>query len=322
MERRKIEVIAPSRLHFGLFAFGDGQHCFGGVGAMISEPVTRVRICAGEGLQSIGAHADRCLGFARRWASFHNQAMEPACLIEVLSAPRQHSGLGVGTQLGLAIAAGLSAFFDEPTGSPAELAISVGRGQRSAVGTHGFGEGGLIVDGGKSATDAISPLHCRLDIPDDWRFVLISPRDWTGLSGTDEQTAFETSPVVSRETTEQLQREVREVMVPALAECHFERFSQSVFQYGRLAGLCFKERQGGSYNGPLLTEIVDTIRSWGVQGVGQSSWGPTLFSLLPSQADADSLADRLAQRYARDEHDIWIAAPNNHGAKVSRVANP
>ena len=53
--------------------------------------------------------------------------------------------------------------------------LSVGRGLRSAVGTYGFAFGGLIIEQGKAADDALSPLVYRLDVPDDWRFALIQP---------------------------------------------------------------------------------------------------------------------------------------------------
>ncbi len=316
MPPREIEIVAPSRLHFGLLSFGQSERRFGGVGAMIATPCVRIRMTPAEQLTAAGPHADRCLEFARRWSQFHRWSTELGCRIEVIESPRAHMGLGTGTQLGISIAAGLSALFDVPMASPAELAISVGRGRRSAVGTHGFGEGGLIVDGGKSPRDAISALHCRLDIPHDWRFVMICPHEAVGLFGNDEQETLQSLHMPAK-TTDELQAIVRDAMIPALAQHDFGAFSESVYRYGRMAGQCFAERQGGPYNGPLLTEIVETIRSLGVTGVGQSSWGPTIFSLLPDQAAAELLVDRLSRIYDHQTHDIWISAPNNTGAKLT-----
>src|SRR5580765_7782762 len=66
-----------------------------------------------------------------------------------------------------------------------ELARRAGRGRRSAIGLHGFHEGGLLVEAGKRAPEEISPLVARVDFPDEWRFVLVRPRRATGVSGTE-----------------------------------------------------------------------------------------------------------------------------------------
>ena len=56
-------------------------------------------------------------------------------------------------------------------------------------------------------------------------------------------------------------------LIPAAAAEDFARFSESVFRYGRLAGLCFAEFQGGPYNGRQLEELVQRVRSLGISGV-------------------------------------------------------
>ena len=125
--------------------------------------------------EATGEHADRAIVFARRWAEFHRRAA-PHCRIEIEAVSPEHAGLGSGTQLALSIAAGLSAFCGLPSQSPQALAISVGRAQRSAVGTYGFVFGGMIVEQGKLPGEPISPLDCRIDLPEAWRFVLVRPR--------------------------------------------------------------------------------------------------------------------------------------------------
>ena len=124
----RVHVTAPARLHFGLWSLGDGhERQFGGVGAMIDCPRLEIAITEADQLTANGPNADRAVTFARRWSEFHHRAA-PECHIEIRSAIPLHSGLGSGTQLALAIAAGLSAFCDFPSQSPQELALSVGRG--------------------------------------------------------------------------------------------------------------------------------------------------------------------------------------------------
>ncbi len=313
---RAVHVTAPSRLHFGLWslACGTGRQ-FGGVGAMIEKPGLALSICDADAPSATGPLAERAIYFARRWAEFHRREV-PACRIEINSAPPHHAGLGTGTQLGLAVAAGLNALVGLPSQSPAELALSVGRGLRSAVGTYGFVQGGLIVEQGKLPGERISPLDCRIDLPEAWRFVLVRPLGMTGLAGDDEATAIAGLPAIPAAVTERLIAEVRDRLVPAAATGDFAVFADSLYRYGHVSGLCFAARQGGAYNGPVLTRLVEQIRQLGAAGVGQSSWGPTLFVVQPNQTAAEQLVARLRESTDVASLDIVITPPANHGAGI------
>jgi beta-RFAP synthase len=210
----------------------------------------------------------------------------------------------------------MNAWHQLPQPSPAELAISVGRGLRSAVGTYGFAQGGLIVERGKLAGEALAPLDCRLALPGHWRFVLIQPAAARGLSGTAEQQAFSRLPPVPSATTRRLTEELRTRLVPAAARGDFAAFSHSVYEYGRVAGNCFAEIQGGPYNGHRLTDLVRAIQSLGVVGVGQSSWGPTVFALLENESLAGDFVSRLGELPAAENARFHVAGVSNRGARV------
>jgi beta-RFAP synthase len=313
---RTVHVTAPSRLHFGLWSLAGGAgRQYGGVGAMVAKPSLSLRIVAATALAASGPSSARAMQFAHRWAEFHRRDL-PLCRIETLSAPPQHAGLGSGTQLGLAIAASLSAFVGLPSQSPTELAASVGRGLRSAVGTYGFAQGGIIVEQGKLPGEPISPLDCRIDMPAQWRFMLVRPTNLLGLSGDDEATAIASLPPVATESSERLIAEVRDHLVPAAATGDFDAFAASLFRYGHDAGLLFAARQGGAYNGQVLTGLIDRLRSLGAVGAGQSSWGPTLYAVQPSQAAAEMLAARLRESIDSADLEIVITPPANRGACV------
>src|SRR5262245_12854177 len=193
-----ISVTAPSRLHFGLWSLGGAEaRQFGGVGAMVQQPALRLSLQAAERLEATGPVAERAGVFARCWGELHGTP-DLACRIVVQDALPEHAGLGSGTQLALAVAAGLNALCGLPSQSAQELALSVGRGLRSAVGTYGFVFGGLIVEQGKLPEEPISPLDCRIDLPEAWRFVLVQPRSMAGLAGEDEIDAFSALPGVAR----------------------------------------------------------------------------------------------------------------------------
>lgn len=316
-----ITVHAASRLHFGLLSFGDAQaRQFGGLGAMVKQPGLVVNFTPSELFDVSGPLANRVQHFAQHWQRYHRHESLPRCTIEVVAAPREHTGLGVGTQLAMATAAGLSALYGLPAQSAAELAASVGRTGRSSVGTYGFMLGGLIAERGKLTGEPLSPLDCQLDLPPAWRFVLICPRDASGIANDEERRAFAKLPAIPDHVTNHLACLARERLLPAAAQGNFAEFAASVYEYGHYSGECFAAAQGGPYNGPRLAALVGHLRSHGVCGVGQSSWGPTIFAL----AENDSTAQRIAElgRAQEPAAEIWIAPPAHGGARIEVHSAP
>jgi predicted sugar kinase len=66
----------------------------------------------------------------------------------------------------------------------------------------------------------------------------------------------------------------------------------------------------------VLTRLVGEIRSLGAVGVGQSSWGPTLYVVQPNQSAAESLARSIADRHTAEKLDITITPSANRGARI------
>jgi beta-ribofuranosylaminobenzene 5'-phosphate synthase len=317
-----VEIVAPSRLHFGMFSFGlPGTRQFGGVGAMVEQPGLRLRITSSDHFEAHGPLNRRVVAIAERVARALKLADPPGCRIEVIAAPPEHVGLGTGTQLALSVAAGLNALRGGPPLEPEALAALSGRAERSAIGTYGFIQGGLIVEPGKLPDERFSPLQARVELPSKWRFVLICPHGSRGLSGEAEQRAFRELPPVPRATTDRLLDEVSRALLPAARAGDFESFSESLYRFGYEAGQCFAARQAGAFASPRLAQWVRAIRQLGVRGVGQSSWGPTLFALVPSTAAAGDLIERFGEQL--DSQDaILVAEPNNSGAQITRHVQP
>ncbi len=253
---------------------------------MIEPPSVSLEVSTAEQFVVEGPHAQFLLQGARRWVKASGLDELPNCRMSLLTPPRRHVGLGSGTQLALSIVAALNAWRQRPPLSATELVRCSGRGRRSAVGTHGFVHGGLIVESGKLAGDELAPLERRMPLPAEWRFVLVQAGHREGLYGTDERQAFESLPPVRDEVREALIHEVHTRMLPALVAEDCAAFGNSVYRFGQQAGSCFAPIQGGPYNGPRLAALVAEIRALGVHGVGQSSWGPTLFGLVPNQNEA------------------------------------
>lgn len=315
----EIVVRAPSRLHFGMFSFGAAdERSFGGVGCAIDSPGLELRVAPANRFRCEGPLSERVEQFARRMAASQGLQRPPPCCVRVSQAPPEHVGLGTGTQLGLAVAAGLSAFCGWPEGDPVHWARAVGRGARSAIGVYAFHRGGLLVESGKREAEEISPLAARVELPEVWRFLLVRPREGLGLSGAAERDAFAGLPAPPRDVTAELCRKVLLELLPAARQADFEEFGESLYAFGRLAGSCFAARQEGEYASRQTADWVAALRRLGSRGVGQSSWGPTVFALCESQASAEQLAREVGRRPLFQNAVTDIAAPDNRGAEVIR----
>jgi len=324
-----IEITAPARLHFGLLAFGrtdsDAGRQFGGAGVMLAEPALRLRIRAAEEYEVFASNhfaADLIIS-AQRFLTRMRARLPTSpptrgpCAVDILAAPSAHVGLGSGTQLGLAVALGVAQWHDVPIESLGQLVRLAGRGERSAVGSHGFLRGGLIIEPGKLPDEALAPLAARVTLPPAWRIVLITPRIAAGLSGEAERAAFANLPPVPLNVTKTLAAELLMHLLPASQTADFDRFSQSLYRYGLLAGECFSAAQGGPFANAQVAAIIHTLRARGIAGVGQSSWGPLVFCWCESACAAAELTASLESDPLTTACDLTITAPAEHGVMVN-----
>lgn len=319
MQPAEIRVRAPSRLHFGLFSFGGAGRQYGGVGVMVQRPALQLSIkCPGQ-IQRHLQQSQRLTDIISRWRTARQHDAVPPFAVVIEQPVPQHAGLGSGTQLALAVTAGLEAWCGRPAPDPPQLAQITARGRRSAVGTYGFVMGGLIVERGRTADEPLAPLERRIPFPASWRFLLLRPRHGHGLCGADEQQAFANLPPVSSTTRDTLIDLAINGLMPAAEQLDFARFSECLFEYGRCAGDCFAPTQGGPYNGPELTDLVTKVRLAGLRGVGQSSWGPTLFAVAENADQAAAVADRLRRQLGPRQIAIDVTAADNDGACLRRA---
>jgi beta-RFAP synthase len=231
--------------------------------------------------------------------------------LQTASKVAEHVGLGSGTQLGLAVARAIAELTQQPRRDALTLAQHVGRGLRSALGVHGFERGGLLVEGGKRTPSAISPLLVRESFPSDWHILLIVPRATMGTHGSLEIEAFANlaQQAADDDTTEALCRIVLLGLLPALHERDLQTFGEALYEFNRRVGELFRAAQKGPYAHPRVEELVRAIRAAGVKGVGQSSWGPTVFAV----ATAEQIT-ALREQLRNMNEEMIVATACNHGA--------
>ena len=345
---RAIDVQTPARLHLGMLSFGvPGIRAYGGVGVMIDRPGVQLRMTRGQPkpgdrFHATGPLADRAVAFARSCVEAWRLGDDVDCTIEVLQVPDSHAGLGSGTQLGLAVAAGMRQLFHPPatlaapdavvrfdTSEAVELARAVGRGRRSSVGVYGFSGGGLIVEGGRfvpadrarddDASRPFSPLLARVHLPAAWRCVVFGMRDAVGLHGDAEKQAFASLPPVPLEISAELSRIALMELWPAAVEGRFADFSDALLRYGLLAGKPFEQASSCLPYAEITADLIETLQAMGLRGCGQSSWGPTVMACCESAEAADSFVERFAATDFARQYDTLIARFDDQGAIVREI---
>jgi beta-RFAP synthase len=327
-EGHLVTLRAPGRLHLGFLdpAASLGR-AYGSVGLVIDGFETVVEVSAGDavvaGSPSAAAELERaahCLELLRRRSGRY----EPLRLrlLEVLPA---HAGLGSGTQLALAVGRAFAQWHGLDV-STATLAHWLGRGQRSGVGIAGFDQGGLLVDGGPGADGLPAPLLARIALPAAWRVIVVQDSSLRGLSGSRERQAIASLAPLPQAQAADLCHQVLMRVLPGAACAEFEPFAAGVSQVQRVLGEHFAPAQGGS---PYTSAAVGQLVQWiaeatrgrhGEPGaaIGQSSWGPTGFAIVPSQAQADAVVDaaRVAGLVGRGLR-LRIVRGLNRGAIVA-----
>ncbi len=116
--------------------------------------------------------------------------------------------------------------------------------------------------------------------------------------------------------TEALCRLVLLGMLPALAEHDLAAFGEALYDFNRRVGEMFAPWQGGLYAHPRSAELVKALRSAGVHGVGQSSWGPTVYAVVPVD-QALELCAWLTSRHGCGTDEVMVTVAANRGAVVS-----
>ena len=235
--------------------------------------------------------------------------------LKLAQCPPRHAGYGTGTQLAFSMATSICELFELPRVSAVELAGILNRGKRSAIGSYGFFHGGLIVDRGKTQEQALSPLDFRTSFPDEWTIVTCCLKSQSGLFGSPEKAAFQSLSPTSEQERQCKIDIVRNMIIPGTMEQDYCKFADGLYEFGKQSGMMYSAIQGGPYNGPRVGRLVEEIRELKVPAVGQSSWGPVVFAITPSEDSAARLVSQLRERHG-DQLSVSQTNANNTGASI------
>lgn len=308
-------IEAPARLHMGFLDMsGSLGRRFGSIGLGINEIVTRLLIQPADTLRVTGPEADRALRMAETLSAAVGKPLPGH--VNIIATIPGHAGLGSGTQLALAVAAGLARLHGLEL-SPTELAGLLGRGARSGIGIAVFEQGGLVVDAGRGSASKVPPVVARLAVPEDWRLIILLDRDRQGLHGHPEKAAFSRLPPFPASEAARLCHLVLMRGLPGLVEGDIEAFGSVITELQRTVGDHFAPAQGGRFTSPRVQAALEFLASEGAVGIGQSSWGPTGFCLVDKPALAESLRSAAMNRFAEwPDLEILVSTPRMHGAAI------
>lgn len=314
----KVSVAATARLHLGFLDMNGGLgRKFGGLGLSLDAPATRLTLTRAGANKVEGPESDRAAALLAKAQG----ALAPgtAHALTVHEAIPAHSGFGSGTQLALAIAGALRRLEDLPDAAAADAAL-MSRGARSGLGAGLFVTGGLVVDGGRGPATRTPPVIARAEFPEEWRALVVSDPAAVGLHGADEKEAFVALPPSSEAESGELCRLVLMQALPALAERDLAAFGAAIGRMQEIVGDYFAPEQGGRrFTSAKVEAAIGRLIREGATGGGQTSWGPTGFAFVESDAAARAIVARVAAEARAEGLEIAVRKGLNRGARIDAV---
>jgi beta-ribofuranosylaminobenzene 5'-phosphate synthase len=313
--RTPVTVIAPARLHMGFIDLSGslGRH-FGSIGLALNEIITEITIRPADQCIVRGPAAERALQCTKKLCRIFG--VDDKVAIQIKSAIPEHVGLGSGTQMSLAIGMALNELYGLGK-SVRDIAEMTDRGMRSGIGIGVFELGGLVVDGGRGENTVTPPVIAHMDVPDDWRFILVFDERGQGLHGDQEMKAFKELPPFPQEEAARLCYLLIMQALPALAERDIVKFGDVITQLQRSVGGHFALAQGGVFTSLEVGEVMQWLEQQGAVALGQTSWGPTGFCAIDGIEKAEALTRQAEQKFAHlNKLSFVTASARNSGGEV------
>lgn len=315
LTQKIVLVDAPARLHMGFIDLsGALGRQFGSIGLALNEISTRLRLSSSAQPHVTGQRNERVYACLQRLCRALNVS-DNVC-VDIESSIPEHVGLGSGTQLALALGSALNTYYELGL-SVRQIAGAADRGLRSGIGIGVFEKGGLVVDGGRGRTTQTPPLIAHLQIPENWRFILVFDQRGQGLHGQLELDAFKKLPPFSQQEAARLSYLLLMQGLPAVAERDLIGFGQVITELQQALGRHFASVQGGVFTSEQVATAMQWLQQQGAVAIGQTSWGPTGFCAVDSHQQACDLIKRLDAMRDRYRHlTFMITSARNTRAEV------
>jgi len=167
----------------------------------------------------------------------------------------------------------------------------------------------------------------RIPLPAAWRVVVVQDGTHEGLSGADERHALATLSPLPQALAADVCHQVLMRVLPGAADAEFAPFAAGITRIQRVMGEHFATAQGGAaFTSPAVGRLIGWIARAGrnvqvgepTAATGQSSWGPTGFAVLPTQAHAEAVVEAARAANVVAPHlSVRIVSARNTGASVT-----
>ena len=310
-----VYVNAFARLHMGFLDLNATQgRQFGSLGLGLDAPDTLIELAIGHDVFDDYLIPEYVIKYQKLITQHYKINQEIS--IKVHREIPRHFGLGSGTQMALAVGAGISELFNL-NASLSEIAKITKRGLRSGIGIGTFSDGGLILDGGRGKETGIPPIIMQQAFPSEWRVLLIFDHAHTGLHGDDEKKAFAKLQAADLEETYKINYQILMRALPALKEHDLKVFGEAISCIQAYTGDYFAPVQGGRYASQSVSEALAFLSQQGVLCLGQSSWGPTGFAIFESEPVAKQYLMQLQSTFDQSALSWLICGARNIGATIN-----
>lgn len=335
-----VRVSSPSRLHFSLIDMNGAYsgRVDGGVGLAIARP--RVGLFArkrSNGVILVSRVSDEInsdLALSNELTSALRRVQELYNLdgihLEIVHSIPAHSGFGSKTQTLLSAAFAYCQLY-KVSATPREIANLIGRGGTSGIGVEAFNSGGFIVDCGhafrlknysfrpSSASTSLSPapLVGRYNFP-SWPILIVTPKG-RKIHGIEEQRLFEQVCPIPLADAQACAHIVLMMLIPAVLEGDLQTFCKGINMIQELTWKRFEIESQAS----IVRIAMELLSKLGLDGIGMSSWGTTVFAFGSMLEDAEATNEVLVQvQHLLDASGgglCFITRTDNVGARIEIV---
>ena len=319
MNRQKIQIKAPARIHCGLInESGIFRRIDGGIGFAVSNPFWNLEVCLSEKIGITGkpvcAEHKQAIAFVIDILSYYFRGKKAS--IKIINSIPPHIGLGSKTSLMMSVGIALFYLNNEKINN-LKLAAILRRGGTSGIGVNTFQHGKFVWDTGHeypNEKNTFGPSSNSLSKPPFPIF--ISPIDWltvvhfrfvkAGTSGKEEVDIFNQHCPIPKEETEKTISSVSQEIIPSI----INKVDDLLF-YGlnRIQKLGFKKVEW-AYQDYMTKKFYQYwLESEIQEALGLSSFGPTLYVLTKRPS---YIVDHISAFEHRPLH-IIVAKISNKG---------
>jgi beta-ribofuranosylaminobenzene 5'-phosphate synthase len=321
-----VRIVACARLHLGLISMHEGgPRKNGGVGFSIENPTAIVDVRS-SGQLTIRDERPKPLGQVELNELIRDveivltdNELDPAAI--TIAGPIQtHMGMGSGTAMRLAI---LEALFTLHgfSRSESELVEQSRRGGTSGVGVTSYFSGGMILDLGRASDGLVSTPSSQsnrrlvpaitlatLEMP-NWPLCVCIPTNVRGKTQQEEIDFFDRVLPLSIESSYRSCYDAVFGIYASVKDRDYESFCRAVISMQTTA---WKALEWNEY-GDALQLLKRNLENFGVDCVGMSSLGPSLFCFA-----SPKILNRLVEMQSSLNCEIIQTRPNNAGRVLLR----